>query len=51
MRWYECSIIHLVLYGIIQYYIAQSAKIPIIQTHSPVPMSHNGLQEYLPLAH
>ena len=34
MRWYECCIIHLVLYGIIQYYTAHSAKIPIIQTHN-----------------
>ena len=34
MRWFACCIIHLVLYGIIQYYTAQSAKIPIIQTHS-----------------
>ena len=34
MRSSECCIIHLVLYGIIQYYTAQSAKIPIIQTHN-----------------
>ena len=33
MRWSECCIIRLVLYSYIQYYTAQSAKIPIIQTH------------------
>ena len=33
MRWSECCIIQLVLYGIIQYYTTQSAKIPILQTH------------------
>ena len=33
MRWSECYIKDLVLYGIIQYYTTQSAKIPIIQTH------------------
>ena len=39
MRWSECCIIHLILYGIIQYYTAQSAKIPIIQTYTNVTPS------------
>ena len=34
MRWFECCIKHLVLYGIVHYYTTQSTKIPIIHTHS-----------------
>ena len=50
MRWSECCIIYLVLYGIIQYYTTHPAKIPIIQTHRPntkplrdhgIPNTHN----------
>ena len=38
MRWFEWCIIYLVLYNIIWYYIVQSAKIPIIQSHSLVAL-------------